>query len=684
MISATGIPDELRRAAQWVVWRYEERDGKRTKAPYDACEPTRRASSTDPATWASLTYAVKAVERGAADGIGFVFSPDDPFCGVDLDGCISDGQLHPEVQRLVERLHSYTEVSPSGNGIHIIIRASLNGGRKRTGGTPWGGEFETYDRERFFCFTANHVEASPATVENRQAELDAVRAEILPPEPKRVPAPAGRGVTGDDRDLLQRARAAKNGAKFEALWRGDTSGHDSNDSAADLALCNLLAFWTGPDPARIDGLFRQSGLMRDKWDSRRGDTTYGAITVASAISSQRKFYDPERRTNEHVTLDDQASGDPSEADSAVEERPSGDVFRLLTYEELRALPDPEWTIDGLVPEGFAVIYGAPATFKSFLALDWALCIGTGRSWNGRKVKPGYVVYVAAEGHGGLKRRVEAWREANGRPDLSRVRFLPEAVNLLDRQQIERTKRTLATLPEPARLLVVDTMARTMVGGDENAARDVGLFIAALDAQDVTTRLAVHHTGKDGGSERGSTALRAAADVMAKVERDGITTPRVEVACDKPPKDSEAWPRMTLKLEPVRSSCVLVPQSLVEGQQSTYEQRREQVLRFVEDHGPVSRNKVEEGVGGKAATTREAVVALVNEGLLEESRKGQAKLLSIPRPSLGDEVGRGTPQAPPTNLVPGGEHTPLGVPPRDEGSVSLVPSTVDEVANGGQS
>ena len=124
--------------------------------------------------------------------------------------------------------------------------------------------------------------------------------------------------------------------------------------------------------------------------------------------------------------------------------------------------------------------------------------------------------------------------------MGRVRFLPEAVNLLDGVQVERVKHTLAELPEPPALLVVDTMARTMVGGDENSARDVGLFIAALDGQSVGTRLVVHHAGK-GGDERGSSALRGAADVIARVEREGLS-PRVDVVCDKPPKDGVSWPR----------------------------------------------------------------------------------------------------------------------------------------------
>ncbi len=91
----------------------------------------------------------------------------------------------------------------------------------------------------------------------------------------------------DDRDLLDKASAASNGASFDALWRGDLSGYGSA-SEADLALCNHLAFWTGGDPARIDSLFRQSGLMRDKWD--RED--YRDRTIAKALEGRTEFYTP--------------------------------------------------------------------------------------------------------------------------------------------------------------------------------------------------------------------------------------------------------------------------------------------------------------------------------------------------------------------------------------------------------
>jgi hypothetical protein len=337
-------------------------------------------------------------------------------------------------------------------------------------------------------------------------------------------------------------------------------------------------------------------------------------------------------------------------------RADSDTFRLLSVADLLDLPDPPWLIDRLIPHGLAVIYGAPAAFKSFLALDIALAVATGTPWHGRAVEAGYMVYVATEGAGGLKRRVVAWSAARGHPDLARARFLPESVDLLDARQVERARRTLATLPEPPALLVIDTMARTMVGGDENAARDVGRFIAAVDGQEVACRLVVHHAGKS-GDERGSSALRGAADVMARVERDG-QAPTVELVCDKPPKDGQGWPSLTLRAEPVAGSLAMALVPPLSAAIEAEDERRERIVAFVAEHRSCSRNRIERGVGGKASAVRSTLDALVAERVLIEQARGQSRTYSLPRPTLGYEVGTRYPVAPVDDPRPGGEHTPF--------------------------
>ena len=159
------IPGELRALSQWVLWRREERDGKATKVPYQA-DGQRKASTTDPATWATFAAALEAVEVGGiADGLGFVFSPDDGYCGVDLDAGLSKS----ERGAIMATLDSYSEFSPSGQGVHVILRAGLNGhGRNRK------GPFEVYEDGRYFTFTGAHVRGTPTTIEARQPQLDEI------------------------------------------------------------------------------------------------------------------------------------------------------------------------------------------------------------------------------------------------------------------------------------------------------------------------------------------------------------------------------------------------------------------------------------------------------------------------------------------------------------------------------
>jgi len=144
------IPQEIKDHPQWVVWKLEERDGKPTKPPYDAKTANKRASHSDPLTWGTFENAVKALERGF-DGIGFVFSEDDPFCGIDLDDCrvTISGEIKSWALKLIKEFDSYTEVSPSGTGLKIFIKGKLPGGGIKT------KHVEVYDKLRFFTVTGD-------------------------------------------------------------------------------------------------------------------------------------------------------------------------------------------------------------------------------------------------------------------------------------------------------------------------------------------------------------------------------------------------------------------------------------------------------------------------------------------------------------------------------------------------
>ncbi|MFC7070524.1 phage NrS-1 polymerase family protein [Halobaculum lipolyticum] len=288
---AADLPEAMTERSQWVCWRSQERKGNQTKVPIEPGTDAY-ASATDPETWRSFDVARGAAEA-AGFGLGFVFTSDDPLVGVDLDDCrdLATGALGEEAQRIVSQLDSYTEVSPSGTGVHVIIEGDLPDGRNRH------GSVEVYDDARFFTVTGTHLSETPTTVEHRLDELAAVHSEFVAAEntltgsDSQPPAQVGHESDLTDSELLTLARAATNGEKFARLYSGSIAGYPSQ-SEADMALCSMLAFWTGGDASQMDRLFRRSGLFRGKWDEVHfsDGATYGERTIERAIAGTSEFY----------------------------------------------------------------------------------------------------------------------------------------------------------------------------------------------------------------------------------------------------------------------------------------------------------------------------------------------------------------------------------------------------------
>lgn len=259
------------------------------------------ASSDDPDTWGALEQARDChAESNDTQGIGFVFDPDGLVAGVDLDDCRDPdtGEIDEWARDVVQRLDSFTEVSPSGTGLHIYVLGFLPDGGNRS--DVGDGEIEMYDGKssRYFTVTNEHLDGTPATVEERNDTLSAVHSEYVADD-------TGEDESGSshpteptdlgDSELIEKAKNAKNGDKFCRLWDGDSSGYPSH-SEAQMALLNHLAFWTGGDKKQMRSLFRKSGLYphpekSGKWD-RVGDDE-----IEEAISETNGFYDPKRRTD---------------------------------------------------------------------------------------------------------------------------------------------------------------------------------------------------------------------------------------------------------------------------------------------------------------------------------------------------------------------------------------------------
>lgn len=241
-VGTNNIPGVLSEHDQWLIWQWKvTQDGKRTKQPVNP-HTGELASSTNPATWGSYEEAVAACDMFGYPGIGLVFTALDPYCGIDLDGCRDPetGEIEEWAKKIVTALDSYSEVSPSGTGVHIILKGTLPpGGRKR-------GRFECYDSGRFFTVTGEHLDSTPHEIKERGEVLRRLHRHVFGEAERTLNEHTDRRDVSElsDQEIIARAMQATNGGEFAKLWCGESNGHASA-SEADLALSSNLAFWTG-------------------------------------------------------------------------------------------------------------------------------------------------------------------------------------------------------------------------------------------------------------------------------------------------------------------------------------------------------------------------------------------------------------------------------------------------------
>jgi hypothetical protein len=396
--------------------------------------------------------------------------------------------------------------------------------------------------------TLNHKTSPPApvTLERHQgrrcsfSELDDWLPEgepaVLPGD--QPPPPELDGVVEIELDELAEAWASRD-SHFAATW-ARTRGDLGSASEYDLALCTK-AIDMGCDDATAWALVRS-------WRHRHGEdlakaerADYAARTLARA----RAGAPPQ-------TFDAPDAGDArsGRAASRVLERLRA---RLHLGAAVCDLPPLTPLVDGVAfLPGESVIFSPPKTGKTFVALDLALSVATGVDFMGRPVKQAKVLYIVAEGVGGLGVRVAAWCRHHDRDDIDGVAFLTTPVNLLDEEHVAALLEIAAELG--AELVVIDTLARCIPGADENSAKDVGRAVAALDRiRDATGHvLTVHHAGKDAArGMRGSSALLGGVDTVIELVGDPLAL-RIEVTDQK---DADAPPPWWCRLVAVGDSVV---------------------------------------------------------------------------------------------------------------------------------
>lgn len=392
------------------------------------------------------------------------------------------------------------------------------------------------------------------------------------PEPPVETRPQLRSVGGraDGQRWLEKAleRAIEGNRNDTGFWlacqlRDDGMGQEAAES--------LMAEYSARVPGSGYTLREAMQSLRQAYGAPARDRARDVTRPAATTSASYQIHGATALAEPPKTWrrDDDTIGREQESERSEENEARRQArFTFLSDEEVEMLPPPTWQIGTLlVQNSLSVVYGEFGSAKSFLVLDWALSIATGKAWMGKPVTQGMVAYIAGEGIGGMGKRIRAWKQQHewtGGP--TGLWLLGSAPLLLHMEDVIALRDALHALPEIPALVVIDTLARSMTGGDENSAQDMGLAIAAAEtirAEFGCHVLLVHHKPAGAQKTRGSSALPGAADTLIDVTKDND---HIIITCEKQ-KDAAPFERIHCSLLTVvvdeatlETSCVLVPSS----------------------------------------------------------------------------------------------------------------------------
>lgn len=276
------IPPSLRQLTRWIWW-------DKQKKPHSAATG-ELIDPTNPKCGVPYEDAVDyMLLELSACGLGFMLG--DGIAGVDIDGAFDEaGCLHSDAREIVELMKPcYMERSPSGNGIHILgfgVKSRMACKKP----LPVSKMLEVYDKGRYFTVTGDRLPESAADLTDLTPHLAALGEKYFPAANHNKPSSALSEGVWSDREVLDSIRQSPSHAFiFEDLWNGDLARYNGDHSSADAALIERLLFFSGGNEPQVDRLFRQSGLMREKWDEMRGSKTYGDLTIGRLKQQMTNF-----------------------------------------------------------------------------------------------------------------------------------------------------------------------------------------------------------------------------------------------------------------------------------------------------------------------------------------------------------------------------------------------------------
>jgi RecA/RadA recombinase len=531
-------PPALRDVKAWLCWRLVQKPGEKKprKLPFYPGGGAREHAHGSPEDRAKLvTFAearTAAITRGH-HGVGFCPLPGLGIVALDFDGCVDEAaQLHPEVEQLVAG--TYAERSPSGRGVRAFFRGDL--GNHKDHGEPFG--FEVFSSKGYVTVTGDVLDITEmtdavGTIADVTLDLVAYCEKRFGRAGPQEPIEGGAAPLGLPHDEVRKALATQDPDVGYDQWLrfGMAVHHETTGEGFDI--------WD--EWSSRGSKYPGRDHLEAKWDSfgrgnQRPTTVHALLRAANQAGAGLEVAQLEADDFDVVTPETVAAAVAAEAAKPLK-------FKLMDLEALLAQKPPRWLVKDVVPEAeMMVIFGESGSGKTFAVLDIFAAVARGVPWFGQRTRQGRVIYIAAEGRAGVSKRVRAYCEAHGvdlRAFKDHFAVIADTPNLLTRDDAAEIVRTVGK----ASVIIVDTLAQTTPGANENAADDMGKALANCKAIHRATGalvVLVHHTGKDQSrGARGWSGLKAAADAELEVSKTPAGR-QLRVSKQKDGEDGRVW------------------------------------------------------------------------------------------------------------------------------------------------
>lgn len=545
------VPEPLRELPGWLMWRFEHFTGeaKPRKIPFWADGTRRHGTQGGPQDRDRLTTFVAARDaaiRAGFDGVGFAPLSDFGYCFLDFDNCVDvHGNTPKEIEQIVSR--TYAEYSPSGKGIRAALKGDL--GNHKSASTPDQFGFETFSSTGFVTFTGNILPSCELLgYEDHIANADAHTEDLCR---RRFGATAGATFDPDDFMAGREPRLGLSISEMEALlavldpsmgrepWlRVGMALHHETDGGDD-------GFEMWDEWSSMGDSYPSTESLRYQWESLKPAPGKRQVTMASVIKMAKEsafcltgidISDLRQQAQEATSNLPQVDGvrTPDGYSGKFPVHGAGDAVLHQST---------EWYIKGVLPKAdLIVLYGQSGSGKSFVALDMIGAVARGKQWQGCRVKKAKVVLIAAEGSGGVGKRIRAYCKHYGLKeadlDIGIIRVPP---NVIEEVDVKELCTVLAYVQ--ADIFVIDTLAQVTPGANENSSDEMGQALRNIrlitDATGATA-FVVHHAGKDASrGARGWSGIRAAADAEIEISRND-TGHLISITKMKDGDDSQQW------------------------------------------------------------------------------------------------------------------------------------------------